>query len=168
MFYSRSFQTLFFILSLSSFPATSVANDIRHSDINMDVHVEAEDREVGLKRLELIDKMLSKDLIDRKRALVKDVEADYNKKISKLIQGMMQPVTKHTVITHIDVNFFATDFESEIQASQKVSVSVLLKKGGFADWREQFASDKEALDAIKQVISSSFAIKPEKISILLI
>lgn len=142
--------------------------DIKHSDVDMEVHVAAEDREVGLKRMELIDKLLSKDLIDRKRTLVKEVEADYNKKISKLIQGMMQPITKHTVITHIDVNFFATDFESEVHANQKVSVSVLLKKGGFADWREQFASDKQALNAIKQVISTTFSIPAEKISILLV
>ncbi len=154
------------ICLLGAIPA--FAGEIKNSDVEMEVHMAPEDREVGLKRMELIDKMLSKDLIDRKRALVKEVEADYNKKITKLLQGMISPVINQTVLTHIDVNFFASDFESEVHSSQKVAVSILIKKNGFDVWGNKFASQQEALDTIKQIISTTFNIQPEKISIFLV
>ena len=167
------FKTVPFILAVFLFFGMTLvtrvsASEIRNSRIDMEVHVAPEDKEVGLKRLELIDKLLSKDLIDRKRGLVKELETEYNQKIVKLLQGMISPAINQTVISHIDVNFFAPDFESEVNSSQKVAVSIIIKRNGFAVWADKFSSEKEALDTIKQVVSSTFSIQPEKISIILV
>jgi len=157
--------TIFLLFALTPL---SAATDIKNSDIELELHLAPEDREVGLKRLELIDKMLSKDLIDRKRVLVKELEADYNEKTLQLLQSLISPIIKQTVITHIDVNFFSTNFDSELHSSQKVSMSIIIKKSGFEVWGDQFSSKKEALDAIKKMVSTTLNIQADKISIMLV
>ncbi len=42
------------------------------SNKRVDINVNKEDREVGLKRLELIDKLLSQDMMQRKRNMVRN------------------------------------------------------------------------------------------------
>jgi len=163
---SSTFKLLTALMLLLSFSNLS-ATEIKNSDVEINLDIPAEDREVGLKRMELIDKLLSKDLIDRKRALVKEIEADYNQKISKLLQGMISPINKQIVITHIDVNFFAPDFDAKVHSNQAVSTSIMIKKNGFDVWSDQFKTKREALDAIKQVVSTTFGIPQEKISIML-
>ena len=134
----------------------------------IDIDVNKEDREIGLKRLELIDKVLSQDMMKRKRSMVRDIESDYNDKTKRIIDSIISPIFENKVFIHIDVNFFSPDFESEVRASQKVSVSVILKKDGFNTWVEQNASEQEALKAMKQLIGNTFKIPVENISILIV
>lgn len=134
----------------------------------VDIDVNKEDRDVGLKRLELIDKALSQDMMKRKRDMVHDIESDYNEKTKKMIDSIIAPIFENKVFTHIDVNFFSPDFESEVKASQKVSVSVILKRDGFNTWAKQNSSEPEALNAMKQLIGNTFKIPVENISILIV
>lgn len=134
----------------------------------VDIDVNKEDREVGLKRLELIDKVLSQDMMKRKRNMVRNIESDYNEKTKKMIDSIISPIFENKVFTHIDVNFFSPDFESEVKASQKVSVSIILKRDGFNTWVEQNSSEQEALKALKQLIGNTFKTPVENISILIV
>jgi hypothetical protein len=136
--------------------------------IDMSIDVNKEDREVELKRLELIDEYLSPETLKRKRSMVSSVEADYNRKIMEILNSIIAPVFEHKVVTHMDVNFFSRDFESEVNANQKVSTLIILRRDGFNTWEEQNHSEQEALDKMKQVIGKTFAIPIENISILLI
>ncbi len=157
----------FFIMLLFAFSNISLA-DNSQKKVEVDIGINREHRDVGLKRLELLDKTLSRDLIERKRELVHDIEKDYNKKIIMLIDSIIPPIFDNKVITHIDVNFFDPDFESQIRASQKISVSLILKRDGLDTWAEQNSSKEEALSTIKQIISSTFKISDENISVLLV
>jgi len=134
----------------------------------VDIDVNKEDRDVGLRRLELIDKVLSQDMMKRKRNMVHDIESDYNEKTKKMIDSIISPIFENKVFTHIDVNFFSPDFESEVKASQKVSVSIILKRDGFNTWVKQNSSEPEALNAMKQLIGNTFKIPAENISILIV
>jgi hypothetical protein len=136
--------------------------------VDMNIDVNKEDRDVGLKRMELIDKSLSRDLIDRKRKLVRTVEEDYNRKVTDLINSIIPTLFDTKVFTHIDVNFFAPDFESEVHTSQKVSVSIIMKREGFDTWAKQNPSEQAALDTIKQVIGNTFKIPSDNISVLVV
>lgn len=119
--------------------------------------------------MELLDRTLSRTLIERKRELVHDIEGDYNHKIITLIDSIIPPILENQVITHIDVDFFDPDFESQIRASQKVSVSLILKRAGFNNtWVEQNSSEKDAIIKIKQIINSTFKIPHENISVLIV
>ncbi|MGA1842192.1 MAG: hypothetical protein ACMUIU_16345 [bacterium] len=137
----------------------------KEQKIDMDIGINQEDRDVGLKRMEIIDKALSPELVERKRSLVHSIEQDYDTKISKLLQRLTTPIGENTVITHIDVNFFDTDFESQIYASQKASVSIILGRDGFDKWAAG-SSEQEALNKIKEMIHSTFKIPDENISIM--
>ena len=116
-----------------------------------------------MKRLELIDKVLSQDMMKRKRNMVRNIESDYNEKTKKMIDSIISPIFENKVFTHIDVNFFSPDFESEVKASQKVSVSIILKRDGFNTWVEQNSSEQEALKALKQLIGNTFKTPVENI-----
>lgn len=136
--------------------------------IEMDIGINREHRDVGIKRMELLDKMLSSELLEKKRNHVHKVEQDYNNKIMELINSIIPPVAQNKVITHIDVNFFAPEFESEIYASRKTSVSVILRHGALKRWAMQFSSEKEATDNLKDMINSAFNIPRENIVITVV
>jgi hypothetical protein len=155
------------ILLLFVFPGKSLA-DNEPKKVDVDIGINKEDKEVGLKRMELIDKMLSRDLIERKRKLVQTIEKDYNKKISTIIDSIIPPTFDNKVLTHIDVNFFDPDFESQIRASQKAAVSIILKRDGFNYWAEQNSSASDALGKMKQLIGNTFNIPDDNISILIV
>ncbi len=157
----------FFIVMLTPFSSLNFA-DSSEKKVEVDIGINKEDKDVGLKRLELLDRTLSRDLIERKRKLVHDIEGDFNKKIIILIDSIIPPILENKVITHIDVDFFDPDFESQIRASQKVSVSLILRRAGFDTWVEQNSSEKDALVKIKQIINSTFKIPDENISILIV
>lgn len=156
------FVALFFM-----FPTVSLA-DSDKKKVEVDIDINKEDKDVGLKRMELIDKVLSRDLIERKRRLVQDVEKDYNKKLITIVDSIIPPIFDNKVITHIDVNFFDPDFESQIRASQKVSVSLILKRDGFNTWAEQNVSENDAIAKMKQIIGNTFKIPDENISVLIV
>ena len=133
--------------------------------IEMDIGFNQEDRDVGLKRMEIIDKALSPELLEKKRALVHSIEQDYEAKISRLLQRLTTPIGTNTVIAHLDVNFFDTEFESQVRASQNASVSVILGRDGFDKWANNMSSQEDALSQIKQMIHATFKIPAESISI---
>jgi hypothetical protein len=85
-----------------------------------------------------------------------------------MIDSIISPIFENKVFTHIDVNFFSPDFESEVKASQKVSVSIILKRDGFNTWVEQNSSEQGALKAMKQLIGNTFKTPVENISILIV
>jgi len=161
---------LFFIVSAGIFVSDARAEETKstYKKVDMNIGVNKEDRDVGLKRMELIDKSLSRDLIDRKRKLVRTVEEDYNRKVTELINSIIPTLFNTKVLTHIDVNFFAPDFESEVHTSQKVSVSIIMKRDGFDTWAKQNASEQDALNTIKQLIGNTFKIPGENISVLVV
>jgi len=136
--------------------------------VDMNIGVNQEDRDVGLKRMELIDKVLSRDLIDRKRQLVRTVEEDYNQKVSGLLNSIIPALFNTKVFSHIDVNFFAPDFESEVRTSQNVSVSIILKRDGLESFAKQSPSEKDALNTLKQLIGNTYKIPDDNISILVV
>ena len=156
-----------FIALFLLFPIKSLADNDKKK-VEVDIGINKEDKDVGLKRMELIDKVLSRDLIERKRELVQNVEKDYNRKITKLLNSIIPPIFDNKVMTHIDVNFFDPDFESQIRASQKIAVSLILKRDGFNHWAEQNLSENDALDKIKQLIGNTFKIPDENISVLVV
>ena len=156
-----------FIAMFLLFPIKSLADNDKKK-VEVDIGINKEDKDVGLKRMELIDKVLSRDLIERKRELVQNVEKDYNRKITRLLNSIIPPIFDNKVMTHIDVNFFDPDFESQIRASQKIAVSLILKRDGFNHWAEQNLSENDALDKIKQLIGNTFKIPDENISVLVV
>ena len=155
------------VVLLFIFSTQSLA-DSDPKKVEVDIGINKEDRDVVLKRMELIDKVLSRDLIERKRELVQNVEKDYNKKIIRLLNSIIPPIFDNKVLTHIDVNFFDPDFESQIRASQKIAVSLILKRDGFDSWAKQNLSEDVALDKIKQIIGNTFKIPDENISVLIV
>ena len=156
--------TLLISVMLGQFGAGSAETNDSYKKVDIDVN--KEDRDVGLKRLELIDKVLSQDMMKRKRNMVRDIESDYNEKTKEIIDSIISPIFENKVFTHIDVNFFSPDFESEVKASQKVSVAIIIKRDGFQTWAEQNSSHQEALKSMKQLIGNTFNIPVENISIL--
>ena len=163
----KTLSTFFLLLSLIIVPLGSFA-DTEKKDLNIKVDVNKEDKEVGLKRMELIDKSLSRDLMERKRKLVKSLESDYNNKIITFLNSLIPPVFRNKVITHIDVNYFAWDFETQVHASQKVSVALIIKSDGFNTWLEQNTSREAAEEKLKQLISGTFKISKENISLVIV
>ncbi len=161
---------LFFIVSAGIIFSDARAEETKstYKKVDMNIGVNKEDRDVGLKRMELIDKSLSRDLIERKRKLVQTIEQDYNRKVTNVINGIIPTIFDTKVFAHIDVNFFAPDFESEVKTSQKVSVSIIMKRDGFDTWARQNPSEEQALNTMKQLIGNSFKIPEENISILVV
>lgn len=136
--------------------------------VEMEIGINREPRDVGMKRMELLDKMLSSELLEKKREHVHKVEQDYNNKIMEVINGIMPPVAQNKVLTHIDVNFFSPEFETEVYASKKTSVSIILRYGALKRWALQNSSEQEALDKLKELVHTTFKIPPENISITVI
>ena len=161
---------LFFIGSVSIVFAEPPKEEAKstYKRVDMNIGVNKEDRDVGLKRMELIDKSLSQDLIDRKRKLVQTMEEDFNRKVKGVINSIIPTLFDTKVFTHIDVNFFAPDFESEVSSSQKVSVSIIMKREGFDTWAKQNPSEQDALNTIKQLIGNTFKIPGENVSVLVV
>jgi len=160
-----SIVCLMMILAIA--PLNSLAETTR-KDIDLNIDVNKEDREVGLKRMELIDKSLSRDLMERKREMVKRLESDYDKKIGDLVNSLIPPLFKNKVMTHIDVNYFSSDFDTQVHASQKVSVALIIKRDGFNTWIEQNSSRETAEQVLRQVIRRTFKIDEENISLLIV
>ena len=165
--------SIFFLFFIGS--GSIVFSDTRNEEakstykrVDMNIGVNKEDRDVGLKRMEMIDKVLSRDLIDRKRELVRTIEKDYNQKVSGLINSIIPTLFDTKVFTNINVNFFAPDFDSEVNSSQNVSVSIIMKRDGFDTWAKQNSSEQDALNTLKQVIGNTFKIPGDNISILVV
>lgn len=160
---------LFFTIAATTAFADSEKEDTGLKlEVRKKIDINKEDKEVGLKRMELIDKSLSRDLMERKRELVKQLENDYNQKISDLVDSIIPPMFKNKVMTHINVNYFASDFETQVHASQKVSVALVLKRDGFNTWVEQNSSKEAAERTLKQLIMGTFKITEENISLLVV
>jgi len=160
-----SIGCLFLILTIA--PAGGLA-DTAKKDMGLKIDVNKEDKEVGLERMKLIDKSLSRDLMERKRGLVKQIETDYNKKIADLLNSIIPSMFQNKVMTHIDVNYFASDFDAEVRASQEVSTALVIKRDGFNTWVEQNTSEETAKQTLKQLINTTFNIPEENISLLII
>ncbi len=159
------------LISISSLSArmclASDGNEKANEKVTkIDIDYNKEDKDVGLKRMEILDKVLSPEILEKKRSLIHSIEQDYNGKISELLQRITTPISRNTVITHVDVNFFHTEFESEIQVSQNVSVSIVLDYNGFENWLLDKKSKEDAISQIKGVIHNTFKIPSENISIL--
>lgn len=156
---------------LTPFPvccAQSSGETRTEQKIDMDIAVNREHRDVGIKRMELIDKTLSRDLMERKREYVQKIEQDYNHKILQLINSVIPPVFNNKVMTHVDVNFFAADFETQVSASLKAAVSIILVREGFNTWVAQNPSEQEAMNRITGLIHTVFKIPLENISVLIV
>lgn len=163
----KTLSILFLLLIFIIGPISSLAGTEKKG-IDLNINVNKEDREVGLKRMELIDKSLSRDLMERKRELVNSIESDYNKKITALVNSIISPMFKNKVMTHIDVNYFSWNFETQVHASQKVSVALIIKSDGFNTWVEQNSSREAAEQNLKQLISGTFKISEENISLVIV
>ncbi|MGA1843381.1 MAG: hypothetical protein ACMUIS_02325 [bacterium] len=163
------FLTLLLILPIGLSHSANAADEAvtrKEKKIEMDIGINKEDRDVGLKRMEIIDKALSPELMERKRALVHSVEQDYNTKIAQLLERLTTPIGRNTVVTHLDVNFFSPDFESEVNASQTASVSIILGRDGFDKWGAAFSSEEEAVEQLRSMITTTFKIPEEGVSII--
>ncbi len=128
--------------------------------------VNPEDRDVGLKRMEILDRSLTPELIRKKNAFIRMKEDDYNRKIAELVQRLTTPIGRNTVITHIDVNFFDPGFEQQVQAEEKVSVTILLDGDGFAKWSSGKGSEDAAKGMMQDLVSSTFKIPRDQVSIV--
>jgi len=135
-------------------------------ETKMTVELRGEDRDVGLKRMEILEKALSPELLERKRAFVRSQEQDYNVKIGLLLQRLTTNIGKNTVITHIDVDYFVVDFEHDVQAVEKVTVTILLDEDGLAKWASGKPSQEAAVQDMAALIHGSFGIPREQIKIV--
>ncbi|MBF0226890.1 MAG: hypothetical protein HQK76_15700 [Desulfobacterales bacterium] len=159
---SKSLFSLILVLILIFF-----SNGYAADSKKITVDINKEDKDVGMKRMELIDKALSPELIEKKRVLVQNIEADYNQKIKELIDSIISPIFNNKVLTHIDVNFFVSDFEVEVKSTQKVSVAIILNRDGFNTWAKQ-KPNQDALKILKQLIENTFKISDKNISVLVV
>ena len=139
----------------------------KDQNIKIDIDYNKEDRDVGLKRMEILDKALSPELLERKRALVHSIEQDYNFKVSTLLKRLTPTIARNTVVTHVEINFFDPGFESQVHATQKTSISIILDRNGLEKWASSENPEREAIKQIKQLIHSTFKMPEENISILI-
>ncbi|RJP76752.1 MAG: hypothetical protein C4522_16930 [Desulfobacteraceae bacterium] len=137
-----------------------------HKKLSIDIGPSREEKEVGLKRMEIIDKALSPELVQKKRALIQSVEKDYTRKIEQLLQPLTSSIGKNIVITHVDIDFLDPDFQSQIHSSQRVSVSIIMGRAGFENWAMQDKTEQETLDQLKGMIQGTFKIPKENVSIM--
>jgi hypothetical protein len=163
----RLCSLLFLILLLSVVSSYRDAGQAANTgsertDINIDIN--KEDKEVGLRRMEIIDKILSQEMVDRKMNIVHEIENDYNKKAREIINSIIPPIFDNKVFTHIDVNFFSPEFEAQVNASQKVNLSFIVKKAGFERWAKNYPSSEQALNSMKQLLSDALKIPESNIS----
>jgi hypothetical protein len=132
----------------------------------MTLKLVGEDRDVGLKRMEILEKTLSPELLAKKRAYVRSREQEYNEKIGVLLQRLTTPIGRNTVITHIDVDYFAIDFEPRVQAEENITVTLLVDEDGLAKWAAGRGSREAAAEEMKALIHGAFRIPMEQITIV--
>jgi hypothetical protein len=136
------------------------------SESTMTLKLVGEDRDVGLKRMEILEKTLSPELLAKKRAYVLSREQEYNEKIGVLVQRLTTPIGRNTVITHIDVDYFAVGFEPRVQAEENITVTVLVDEDGLAKWAAGRRSPEAAAEEMKTLIQGAFRIPAEQITIV--
>ena len=136
------------------------------SESSMTLKLVGEDRDVGLKRMEILEKTLSPELLAKKRAYVRSSEQEYNEKIGVLLQRLTTPIGRNTVITHIDVDYFAIDFEPRVQAEENITVTILVDEDGLAKWAAGRGSQEAAAEEMKALIQGAFRIPMEQITIV--
>jgi len=136
------------------------------SESTMTLKLIGEDRDVGLKRMEILEKSLSPELLAKKRAYVRSREQEYNEKIGVLLQRLTTPIGRNTVITHIDVDYFAVDFEPRVQAEENITVTLLVDEDGLAKWAAGRGSREAAVAEMKALIQGAFRIPMEQITIV--
>lgn len=139
----------------------------KDQNIKVDIDYNKEDRDVGLKRMEILDKALSPELLAKKRAVVQSIERDYNNKVSALLERLTPQIASNTVVTHVEINFFDPEFESQIHATQKTSISIILDRNGLEKWALSENPEQDAIRQIKQLIHNTFKMPEENISILI-
>ena len=162
--------TLFFLGNVSHAPLLFAADEQptpKDQNIKIDIDYNKEDRDVGLRRMEILDKALSPELLARKRAVVQSIEQDYNNKVSSLLERLTPKIASNTVVTHVEINFFDPEFESQIHATQKTSISIILDRNGLEKWAFSENPEQNAIRQIKQLIHNTFKIPEENISILI-
>lgn len=130
------------------------------------VDVDSEDRDVGLKRMEILDKALTPEIIQKKNAFVRMKEQDYNRKIGELVQRLTTAIGNNTVITHIDVDFLDPGFDKQVQARERVNVTILLDRDGFAKWASGKPSAEAAEGLMRDLVSRTFDIPEKQVSIV--
>jgi hypothetical protein len=160
----------FLVLTASALTASGSAAEQAGNGLagetRMTVELRGEDRDVGLKRMEILEKALSPELLERKRAFVRSQERDYNEKIGVLLQRLTTSIGKNTVITHMDVDYFVVDFEDHVQAVENITVTILLDEDGLAKWASGRASKEAAVQEMEALIHGSFGIPLEQIKIV--
>jgi hypothetical protein len=130
------------------------------------IDLQSEDRDVGLKRMEILEKSLSPEIIQRKRELARSLEEEYNRKIAELVQRLTTSIGRNTVITSVNIRFFDPGFDREIQGESDVSVTVLLDRDGLAKWSSGKASESAAIEEMRTLIHRAFQIPQDRITIL--
>lgn len=128
--------------------------------------LQSEDRDVGLKRMEILEKSLSPELIRRKRELARALEEEYNRKIGELVQRLTTSIGRNTVITNVNIRFFDPGYEKEIQTESDVAVTVLLDPDGLSKWNRGKASEAAAIEEMRTLIHRAFQIPQDRITLL--
>lgn len=166
------FFPLFFLLVLGMLQLQGSASDAAEQESNeapestMTLKLIGEDRDVGLKRMEILEKTLSPELLANKRAYVRSREQEYNEKIGVLLQRLTTPIGRNTVITHIDVDYFAIGFEPRVQAEENITVTLLVDEDGLEKWAAGRGSREAAAEEMKALIQGAFRIPMEQITIV--
>lgn len=165
----RSFVCVFLVLAVFLVcPCLDAGYAAEGSRVQKDISINKEDKEVGLRRMEIIDKVLSQDMVNRKMGIVHAIEADYTAKAKQIIDSIIPPVFDSRVFTHIEVNFFSPQFEAQVNASQKIHLSFILKQDGFDRWAKRYSSSREAMSSIKKLLSDTLRIPEGNISGLVV
>ena len=159
---------ILFLCAVSSYKDVSHAANAGSEKTDINIGINKEDKEVGLRRMEIIDKILSQEMLNRKIDMVHAVEADYNEKAGEIINSIIPPIFDNRVFTHIDVNFFSPEFEAQVNANQKVYLSFIVKKAGFDRWAKSYPSSQEALETMKRLLSDALKIPLNNISGVLV
>ncbi len=152
------------VVILGLLPGYSLAEE-RVERYEYDVKINQEAPEVGKKRLEILEKALSPALIERRRDIVRQFEADYNQKISRFLQEVTTANSKNTVITHVDIHLFDPNFKEQIEVEKDVSVSAILGRSGFDLWKRD-QPEEQALEKLRQLISGSFRIPAQRVTLV--
>ncbi len=165
----RPFLGIFLVVAVSLVcPLGDVCHAAKSGYVQKDISINKEDKEVGLRRMEIIDKVLSQDMVNRKMSIVHTIEADYNQKAKEIINSIIPPVFDSKVFTHIEVNFFSPGFEAQVNASQKIHLSFVLKQDGFDRWAKRHPSPQEAMSSIKKLLSDTLRIPQDNINGLVV
>ncbi len=147
-------------------PAAAQEEASRPSESTLTLKMIGEDRDVGLKRMEILEKVLSPDLLQSKRDFVRSREQEYNEKIGVLLQRLTTGIGRNTVITHVDVDYFAVDFEPSVQAEENITVTILLDEDGLAKWSAGRGSREAALEEMQTLIHGAFRIPVDQIQLV--